>query len=209
MLNKDIFKPFMIFINVIITVIITSCCYISDPKRSSNTAPYKYGFIDSLPVHTKIVLESNTGRLDTAEYGEIHRDSVIKTWRSPICRPDASEEFKEVQSVNFKNKLWHDSLIIRRLTSYTTYIGYGDDPPPTDEIIKLSLEVDNYKGECSFKGKKQKFLFNGTTISDCVEMHFNGFAKVLYSKNKGILRINYFKSITNDSVFVLKEIIRK
>lgn len=193
---NQILRRVLPLVTCLSTYFLTSCDKKVDPDIYSV-------LLNGMPYGSLIILESNTGKLDTGIYGNINQlerhlytDKTSFFWQS-----GSVDSYEEHQEVIFNNKLGFEKLTINRSTYF---IEQGT--PPDESVIKLSLQIDSDTGSNYYKGKKQRVTFNDIVYKDCIEMRINDFAKVLYSKNYGVLRINYLKG-SDDSVFVVKQVI--
>ncbi len=208
MIHKLKFPKF-ISITLVLVCFISSCCSMLYKEKYFRSHNYNYGFLDSLPSNTKMIFEGS-GITDTATYGILIQKYSSESSRGSQCIEEKRYYYDENQAIIFQNKLGFKTLQLSRSTNYVDD-NYNPDPmvyPNDSSIIKISLQIDTLYAVSYFKGKKESFVFNGKKYKDCKEISFNGFAKILYHRKLGVLRIRYFEG-GQETIFTAKEIISK
>lgn len=197
-------KSTTIIILITIGVLFYGCCMhkIERYPRSG----HDYYLLNDLIEGTQVTFESNLGLIDTITYDPIKRRDDADPEGRGVCGEDYTYYFFESQNIPCAHNFGFKTLNMSRETKFSRYNTSNAQAPDTS--IELHLKIDTNYASCRFKGPKQSVVINGKTYDDCIEMHFKGFAKILYQKHYGILRIHYLLG-TKDSVFTAKEFILK
>lgn len=163
------------------------------------------GLFDNMPEGTSVIFESNTGKIDTLTYDTINHESNIDCTGRNCGRVCSLYTFSK-QGIYFKNKFGMNRMYMFRYTTKDEYVG-----GKLEEMINVGIQIDTILTNYSYK--EYKFNERFQSFNDVAKFHIintstndtSGY--FLYSKSKGILKINYRNTKHQDSLFTFKNII--
>lgn len=163
---------------------------------------YHYGLLDSMPAGTRVVFQSNTGKLDTATYGPIinkkNRFMISGQNTQDDCDNQSIVVNYQEQEIAFSNKFGMSNLLI--------YRGTKADTAKKGSLYWYGQNIDGNYRELSGGYNNNLTYNNYTDVTRCIFWKSNTYDSVgcfLISDNYGLLRINY-KISSIDSVLIFK-----
>lgn len=201
-----VFRWLGLVILLSLSVGLQSCMELIRPRgcEKPDSLIYRYGLLDNIPAGTRAVFESNTGKLDTATYGEIKKDTnIYNIGGQGRCDEQDGIVHSESQSINFNNKFGLSDFTFFRSSNGGEYGG--------DSLIFLSSYIEFRKDFNSFSSFTESFEILGKRYDDCVSVPFINkdtiFGKLVYSKKNGLIRVNYNSKTFSDTIFSFKHLI--